>query len=207
MTYPLPDYAIETTGGPAGEPVSLAQAKAQCRVEHTADDALFTGSGGAKGWISAARELVERETNLRLLTQTVVLTLAGFPECGRPIELPVAPVQSITSVSYRDAGGVVTALTGYGTWLAKRPPLVGAPAGGWPATACDGLAAVTVTAVAGWASPLAVPAQAVQAMLLCLGYWHGFRGDGKDPNAIPAEAGLPAGAVRLIRQLRRREYR
>lgn len=203
--YPLPDYAIATTAGPSVEPVTLAKAKLHGRIEQAADDDLV------RGWVAAARQLVEKETGLRLLTQTVAVTLAAFPACGRPIELPVRPVQSVSSVSYRRAeDGADTALTGYGTWLAHQPPLVGAPADGWPATKCDGMAAVTVTAVVGWASDAAVPAQAVQAMYLCLAYWNGFRGDGKDPAAdaaVPGRAGLPAGAVRLIEHLRRREYR
>ncbi len=205
MQYPVPSSALETLIGRADEPVSLVVAKAQCRIEHDADNLLFLGEAGVPGWIAAARQLVERESGLKLLTQTVAMTFTGFP-CG-PLELPLAPVQSISSVAYRDAAGDEQTLTGHGTWLAKRPPLVGAPAGGWPATACDGMAAVTVTAVVGWATAAAVPAQAVQAMLLILGYWNSFRGDGKDPNQYPQTIGIPAGARRLIDQLRRREYR
>lgn len=207
MTYPVPSSAVETTTPPASEPVSLAVAKAQCRVEHDADNALFIGDGTSPGWIAAARQLVETGSNLRLLTQTVAMTFDGFPDCGRPLQLPLAPVQSVGSVTYRDADGVTRTLTGFGVWLAKRPPLVGAPATGWPATACDGMAAVTVTAVVGWASVALVPAQAVQAMLLILGYWNSFRGDGKDPQQYPQLVGIPAGAQRLIDQLTRREYR
>lgn len=199
MQYPVPSSAVETPDGPTLDPVLVTQVMAHCKAEVSDDYQLFAG------WIAAATALVESQSGLLLSPRQVVLTFDAFPDCGRPLELPVRPVQSVASVVYRDAAGDEQALTGFGTWLAKE--LVGAPDGGWPATKCDGMAAVTVTAVAGHMPEAVVPAQAVQAIKLICGYWNGFRGDGKDPNQYPQTIGIPAGAERLIRQLRRREYR
>lgn len=74
--------------GPGEEPVSLADAKAWCRVDVTDDDALLAAL------ISAARLQVESATGRALVTQSWRLTL---PHAPMLVVLPVAPVQSLTS--------------------------------------------------------------------------------------------------------------
>lgn len=195
---------MRVTVAPTGELLTTTEAKAHCRVEHDADNALFAR------WVKAARQMVERESGCRLLTQTVEVTFAEFPSGNYPLELPVFPVQSVSSVTYRRASdGAETSLTGFQSWVAHNPPLVGwSPAdGGWPETDLNYLVGVTVTAAAGWSSLNEVPFEAVQAALLAIGYWNSFRGDGRDPNTIPNEYGLPPGAVRLINLLRGIVYR
>jgi hypothetical protein len=68
---------------PGEEPVTLAAAKAYCRVDASDEDALFTGL------IAAARLEVETETGRALVTQTWRLTV----QCpkGLLVELPVVP--------------------------------------------------------------------------------------------------------------------
>lgn len=197
--------ATAVTVGPTAEPLTLDAVKAHCRVEHTADDALLVR------WLAAARQMVEEASGRKLMTQTVRVTLGGFPACGGPIRLPVWPVQSVSSVSYRRASdGADTALADTQAWLDHDPPLVGPPvADGWPAVDGRYLNPVTVTVQAGYATAAAVPEHAKQAVLLTVGYWNGFRGDGRDPaswESIPGEAGLPAGAVRLIDLLTPKRY-
>ena len=99
---------------PSIEPVTLAEAKTHLRIEHTADDTYI------EGLIQAAREYVEQETNRVLITQTWEYYLDdlgvnqntewwdGTRELAttvlqkRCIELPLGPVQSITSVKTFD---------------------------------------------------------------------------------------------------------
>lgn len=83
---------------PAVEPISLAEAKAQCKVETDADDALISGM------ISAARAQAEHKLNRPLITQTWERVLDAFPEGA--ILLGLGPVQSIASVKYYDLAGV-----------------------------------------------------------------------------------------------------
>lgn len=82
---------------PASEPITLAEAKLYLRVDTTADDALITAL------ITAARETVERYTSRALVTQTITQVLDCFPGFG--FRLAVHPVQSITSITYKDSNG------------------------------------------------------------------------------------------------------
>lgn len=196
-------YSVSTTVQPAVEPVTLTEAKAQCRVDahNTADDALLSRL------IRTARQLTEDEANRRWITQTVAIVFPCWPACG-PLELPVGPVQSVTSVGYRDGDGSDQTLTGHEAWVAHRPPLVGPPSTGWPALEANRMQAVTVTAVAGYGDAAAsVPAHAAQAMLLAIGHWYGFRGDGVEKvDRAAGEYGLPLAAIRLLKLLRGLEY-
>lgn len=95
---------------PSAEPVSLSEAKAQLRLEHTADDA-FVGT-----LIKSAREYVEQVCWCGLVTQTVELVMNSFPDwCypsqgsfvgGSKFELPFGRLVSVTSVKYIDVNGV-----------------------------------------------------------------------------------------------------
>lgn len=209
MVDQLPNYAVVDSGG--GLLVPASKAMRNCRVEPTGDAAVDADVVDMfEGWTDAAQRFVETQSGTLLTQRTVTISFEAFPPDGGPLQLPVAPIQSVTGITYRDADGVSQSLTGFGTWLAKRPPLIGRPSAGWPGTACDGMAAVTITAVAGWPGGAGAPPQAQQAIELIVAYWNGFRGDGKDPNtlaAIPGTAGVPAGAERLINQLRRKGYR
>ena len=53
------------------------------------------------GLITSARRIIEKHTNKRLITQTWELALDSFPSASC-IELPYAPLQSVTSVKYYD---------------------------------------------------------------------------------------------------------
>ena len=73
--------------GPGEEPVSLAEARAFCRIEHAEEDALM----GAL--IAAARLHVESATGRALVTQSWRLVLNRVH--GLVVPLPVVPVASL----------------------------------------------------------------------------------------------------------------
>lgn len=109
---------------PATEPITLTEAKAQCRVDGTAEDALLTL------YIQSAREQCEKLIGRKLITQTVEQRLDAFPDVE--IQLDAVPVVSITSVKYDDAAGVEQTLSGsaYVLDAAAYP-------GGWLQPAAD----------------------------------------------------------------------
>jgi len=73
--------------GPGEEPVSLAEAKAWCRIDGTDEDALVAAL------IAAARLQVESLTGRALVTQSWRLTTCPR---GRLVELPVVPAIALT---------------------------------------------------------------------------------------------------------------
>ncbi len=72
--------------GPGEEPVSLAEAKAWCRIDTGDEDALLNAL------IATARLQVESLTGLALVTQSWRLTLKCAP---RLVVLPVTPVSAL----------------------------------------------------------------------------------------------------------------
>lgn len=73
---------------PGEEPVTLAEAKAFCRIDGSDEDALVNAL------IAAARLQVESLTGRALITQTWRLTMACAP---RLVELPVIPVAALVA--------------------------------------------------------------------------------------------------------------
>lgn len=147
---------------PAIEPVTLSEAKAHLRVEHTNEDALILGL------IQAAREYAEVYCNRALLTQTWDLTLDYFPACGF-IELPKPILQSITSITYKDTAGD-TQTWATSNYIVDTKGVFGriTPAYGivWPSTQSI-INAVTVRFVAGYGDDTdSVPQSIKQGILM-----------------------------------------
>lgn len=153
---------------PTAEPVTLAEAKAQCRVKHSDEDALI------QQLTVAATRHIERTLSLALMARTYRLTLDQFADS---IELPRGPVQSVTSVEYLDADGVSQALPSnyYSTDLVSPSAwLVRNRDSSWP-TVLDGVNAVSVTYIAGFDELPAEYADLKHAILLLIGHWYANR--------------------------------
>src|SRR5207302_4009886 len=171
----------------ATEPVSLAEAKAHLRVDFPDDDQMIAEM------ISTARMRVESRAYLRLITQTLALSVDRFPYAfSSPpaygvwpyttnprmsaIELP-PPVQSITSITYDDPSGTVQTLspTVYDLEIDSLPALVFPQTGQvWPATTNEP-DAVLITFVAGFGSAAQVPPILVHACKLLIGHYYNNR--------------------------------
>lgn len=156
---------------PAAEPLTLVEAKAQCRVDGDDEDGLFAG------YILAARCAVEDFTRRKLATQTWDYTIDcdwPRPRVGgyyRPlITLPCAPLQSVTSVKYYDTAGVVQTLATdqYRVDLSELEGRI-QPAYGvtWPSVR-DQIATIVVRIVVGYT---AIPEPIRQAMLLTVSHF------------------------------------
>lgn len=144
--------------------VTLAEAKAQTRVDGTDDDTYLNGL------IAAASDHVEKYTGRSLGAQTWRLTTDGFTD---EIRLPYGPVQSVTTLAYYDAAGAdQTLATGWGLDNTVDPArIVRNVDASWPDTQ-DRFDAVRITYVAGYST---VPAPIKHAMLLLIGHWYEHR--------------------------------
>jgi uncharacterized phiE125 gp8 family phage protein len=126
-----------------------------------------------------AREYVESFCRRALLTQTWDLKLDGFPCDGEPIELPLAPVISVTSVTYTDTNGDSQTWSSslYQTDIptgpkAGRARILPAYSQYYPSTR-DVFNAVTVRFVAGYgAAASSVPASLKSGMKLLIAHWY-----------------------------------
>jgi uncharacterized phiE125 gp8 family phage protein len=85
--------AILSQTAPSVEPISTAEAKLHCRVDATDEDTLIAAL------IVAAREYAEKYTGRALITRTVTIL---EPVTSDPVELPLPPLQFISSVQTVD---------------------------------------------------------------------------------------------------------
>lgn len=90
--------ALSLSTAPTVEPVTLAEAKAHLKIDHTADDDYLKDFV-----IPAARRFAETLTRRSFLQQTWILRLGGFID--DPIVLPRPPLSSVSSITYLDSNG------------------------------------------------------------------------------------------------------
>ncbi len=166
-------HSIQNTVAATVEPVTLTEAKTHLRVIGTSEDTLITAL------ITAARQYAENYTGRVFCTSTWVWKFREFPaKAPWILEIPLAPVQSISSVGYLDGDGESQSLTvDVDFHLANnRGPdyLYLAAEKTWPTTyPIDN--AVTITFVAGHGVAAAVPAPIKAAILLLIGHWYANR--------------------------------
>lgn len=170
---------------PAGEPVSLADAKQHLRVDG-GDDDLLIGS-----LITAARQAAETKTGRQLITARWKLVLDAFPGPslmqsasgasfslpGHAILLAKCPVQSVVSIEYLDINGTTQVMPASDYVLdAACEPARLTPAFGktWPPTLPQ-TGAVSVTFDAGYGTASAVPEGLKSWIKLRVGSLYGHR--------------------------------
>lgn len=155
-----PTYAI--VEAPESEPLTLAEAKAHLKVRHDAEDDLITGG------IVAARQYLESQWGLAIITQTWKVLLDEWPASG--VLLRPYPVASLASV------GVWTGSAFTDQDLASYQLIEGRPA--WvilengavsPSRTRQG---IKVQFVAGFGDADAVPETIKRAMLLLVAHWY-----------------------------------
>lgn len=168
---------------PSSEPVSLLEAKAQCRVDGTDSETELNI------YIGAAREFVEAYTGTRLVSQTVLMQGRDFDDLAA---LPDAPVISVSSVKYLDTAGVEQTLSTdvYEVVTTGLSPHIRLKIDqSWPSLR-DASDAVRVTAVCGYGS---LPEPIRAAILLIISSWFDSRSVGP----------VPEGAMSLLANYRR----
>lgn len=178
-------YSLKLATAPATEPITLAQAKAQVRVELDSteyDDDLTS-------LIVESRQYLEAAVGRQLVTATWDLAIDSFPPSGR-INVPLPPLQSVTWVKYYDADNTLQTLetSNYVVWSdgSEGGRIYQAADVLWPTTYTRP-DAVQVRFVAGYGTADQVPAPLKRAMKLLLGHWFANREEsiGGTMNVIP----------------------
>jgi uncharacterized phiE125 gp8 family phage protein len=148
---------------PASYPVTVDEAKANGRIEYTAEDTLITG------YIAAATAYAERYTGRVFVSQTWELVMDEFPDSEITVDL--GPIVSVTSIKYLDGDGVEQTIDAadYTVDTASASGRI-APVDSWPA-AKEVLNAVRVRFVVG----AGVPDEIKQAIILMVEHFNEYR--------------------------------
>lgn len=169
---------------PSVTPITLDEAKAHLRETSTAQDAQITAF--IEGVVSQL-DGPDGALGRALCTQTWDIVIDGFPRCDA-IEIPLPPLQSITSITYVDQDGATQTMPAadYIVDTASKPGVVALAYGkSWPSARAQ-RNAVTIRFVAGYGAAADVPAAIKDAMKLLIGDRHANREGG--PAAFNAAA-------------------
>ena len=178
--------------------VSLAEAKAQCRVDHDVDDRLLEMLVAvATAWLDGYSGVLGRA----LINQTWRLPLSYWPACQ--IRLPLAPVSTIASIKYFDAANVEQTLDPANYSLIEDAL---SPAARWTSTASfpslfERPDAISVNFVAGYGAAASdVPAAIVHAAKMIIAHLY----ENREHAIVGTSAqAVPFGADVLIAPFRR----
>jgi uncharacterized phiE125 gp8 family phage protein len=167
----------KVTTAPATEPISLSEAKSQCRIESSfTDDDTWLNTA-----IQVVREQAEGLTNRAIIDQTITMVADGF---DGGFEVPQPPLGSVTSITYYDEDNALQTLatSEYQVNNYAEPAII-SPAyeATWPAT-YSRFDAVKVVFQSGYANAAAVPTSLKQGMLMMLTDLYDNRSQEGDPN-------------------------
>lgn len=158
---------IRRITAPATLPITLAEAKEQCRVDHDDEDTYLDGL------IAAAIAYVDGEGILgrAMITQTWAQWVNQSPGWVR---LTMGPFIALTAVEYYDAAGTLQTATlgNFETRLCDDFVICGPKDGySWP-TADTRDDAIKISYTAGFGAAAAVPAGIKHALLLLVAHWY-----------------------------------
>ncbi|MCK9518053.1 MAG: hypothetical protein M0R74_03335 [Dehalococcoidia bacterium] len=157
--------------------------------EFGADVLVYTGSAvedtQIEAWITAAREYAEAYTGRAMATQTLEQLMDGFP-CGDNIELDMPPLQSVSSIKYKDSAGTETTMavtTDYIVDSDREPGRVVLPYGeSWPSFVAYPVNPIRIQYITGYYASNPLPKALWAGMLVHIGLLYKYR-DAEIPDA------------------------
>lgn len=183
--------AVALVAAPAKQLVTVSEAKAFARIDHTADDAVLLPM-----LIEAAtRKLQDHCRRSRWITQTVDVAYSVQPGLIEPLPLPVGPVQSITSVKVYalDGSSATVDAADYALDVSdpRSPKVQLVDTASWPLGTRD-YAPLVVRCIVGYGTnETDAPEEARVACCIAVAKWYDDRMPGPLPQgAIDAVHGL-----------------
>lgn len=182
---------IQRAVEPAKEPVTLSEAKAQCRVDTNDDDSYITSL------IKASRRICEGYTHMSFYTQTWDMILDQAPPV---IDLYQPPVQSVTSVYVTDdddGNETIVPSSIYRVDLIRQPGrLILKPGQSWPShTRVSGF---RIRYVAGYDDPAKIPEDLKLAVKMLVAYLYDNPGNTRGTITFAGQQGQLPDDVRML---------
>jgi len=149
---------------PAIEPLTIAEARDHLRIDNDDSNAII------RNLIRAARSYAETYQHRALIQQTWDITYSAFGD----LEIPKAPISSVTSVKYYDVDGVQQTLASSVYKVASADPsyITLDEDQEWPSVQPI-IEPITVRIVAGYGTTAEdVPQMVRQAMLMLIAHWY-----------------------------------
>lgn len=174
---------LTLVSAPAETPVSVAEMKDHLRISNVKSDGFLSALLAATTQHLDGRTGVLRRA---VVTQTWRVDFDRFP-AGECFELPLPPLQSVTSVQYYDTDDVLQTFAAdqyrvIATDLFGRVELVSGAA--WPAAVAERSDAIRVTFVAGYGAAVSVPDGIKHAIKLHVSDLFASRGDAAGESKI-----------------------
>lgn len=164
----------QRTVAPTHRPVTYEEAKEHLKLLDDSEKQYV------ENLVAVATSMAEEYCNRSLMTQTLVMYQDVIPE-STELFLPYAPLQSVTSIKYKDTDGDEQTFSSaqYTVDTVAEPGrVVLVPnSTGWPSTQSGGINTFYVTFIAGYTSADLVPIGIKQAILLWVHHWYSHRED------------------------------
>jgi uncharacterized phiE125 gp8 family phage protein len=193
--------SYQITVEPAEEPITLAEAKAHCRVDWSDDDTII----GV--YITAARKFCEHYTNRAFITQTWRQNEDVFSE---PIILAKNPVQSITSVKYYDTDDNQQTLSTSNYQvdiLSDEAKIYEGVTNGYPSISLDVINPIEIIMVSGYGLAASVPEDIKSAIKIMTDFFYENRDMVNVPVAsIPFQIPIPNAVYAILNPYRVRVF-
>lgn len=188
---------------PGAEPILIADARMYLRL--TTDGGSNPEDDLVNALISSARDMAEADLQRKLITQTWDIFYDCFPVSSTGvIEIPLPPLQSVTTLKYTDVDGNEQTLDS-GTYTvdtdSQPARIYPSDDNTWPDTD-DTLKTVEIRVIVGYGDAgTDVPPKIITAMKLLIGHWFENRQDaviGSTVSQVPTAYKALIGRNRML---------
>lgn len=192
MVQPLVcHHTLELVDAPLVTPITLAEVKAQLRVEHSDDDTLLTRLIN----VAVAYTDVKGALGQAMITQKWGQWLGPNPP--KEVKLILGPVQDVTAVKYYDTDGVLQTddFNNYQVFGTESYTVISPKTGfSWPTTQQRSDAIKIEYQIGFGDATTDVPETIRHALMLLIGHWY----DNRENTQMDELSNIPFGYMELL---------